>query len=196
MEDSDSQPGEGTFEVKGTGVAGVVGFVRETFGDEGFQRWLAALSPQARAVAESPILVSSWYPGAIAMELRNAIVELFFAGDKSRMTAVGKFTGEKALTGVYKLAIRIGSPRWVISRIGMVYETFYRPGKISLPVYETKRVVVRLTGFPDKTGVMEHIFAGFLRMAVELSGAKDITTTILKATSRGDPVSEVEVQWA
>ena len=185
----------GPYVVKGTAVSGVINFIRKTFGEKAFAQWLSLLSPDARAIASQPISRSAWFAGALVMEIRLSLVNEFFGGDRRRLREVGKYTGKQNFTGVYNLAIKFGSPAWVIGRIGMVYEQMYRPGKISLPVREAKRVMIRLDGFPDYTGTMEHIFCGFLHAAVELSGAQNVSTKIVTSSTPDNEVSEVEVLW-
>lgn len=183
------------YQVKGSAVAGIVEFVRGTFGEKGFARWLSLLSSQARTIASEPITYSAWHPGNLIAEMRLAIVNEFFGADRSRMRELGKFTARKSFTGVYKLAIRLGSPSWVIGRIGMVFEQMYRPGKVTVLLQEDRHAIVRLDGFPDNTGIMAHVFCGALDVAGELSGAKNFVVTTRKIDESSDHVYEVEVRW-
>jgi hypothetical protein len=49
-------------QVKGTGVLTIPLFIKERFGEQGFQKWLESLSPPVRTTFSSSILTPAWYP--------------------------------------------------------------------------------------------------------------------------------------
>ncbi len=168
-------------EVKGTAVLSILGYVTSTYGEEGLERWRASLSPEARALAAGRLSATSWYPGPLAMEMRRAIIDLFYVGDRSRIRELGMFSAQRGLTGVYKLAVKVGSPMWVVDRLSMVFTSYFRPGAVILPDRAPGSVVGTLEGFPDKSGIMEEVFAGFVQKALDISGARDVSVEVRPA---------------
>lgn len=183
-----------TYEAKGTAILSIIDFVKTKFGPGGLERWRAALSPATRALVDPQRLsASAWYPGAHAMEMRQAIVDLFYDHDRAKIRALGYFSGERGLTGIYKLAVKFGSPMWVVDRLGMVFSTYFRPGLVVVSKREAGDVSGRLEGFPDHSGIMEEVFAGFVQKALELSGVSELRVTVARAAP-GAPV-EVQARW-
>jgi len=176
-----------TYEVKGTALLSIAEFVGSKFGPDGLERWKAALSPAARELTDPRLSASSWYSGEVSHEMRQAIVDQFYGGDRSKVRALGYFSAERGLTGVYKLAVKLGSPMWVIDRLGMVFSTYFRPGKVVLNKREAGFVVGTLEGFPDVSGIMVEVFAGFVQKALELSGVSEPKVVVVKTPTDAEP---------
>jgi hypothetical protein len=181
------------YETKGVGIISVVEFVKTTFGPDGHARWLAALSPAARELATGGLSASSWYPGDLVTELRQTIVDQFWGGDVRRIRQLGRFSAERGQTGVYRLALKVGSPTWVLERLGMVFGSYFRPGAVHFDSKGTGHLVGTLLDFPDRSGLLEEVFAGFVEKALELSGAKGIRVEL-----RGSLAThlELEIRWS
>ena len=183
------------FEVKGTGLLGLLGFVKNTFGGAEYVRWLDGLSPEARQLAERSISASDWYSGPLSLEMRRAIIDRFFGGDISGIRALGRYSGEQGLKGIYRLAIKVGSPSWVVGRLSIVFGSYFRPGEAFLVVNEPKHIIAELRDFPDRSGIMEHVFCGFIEVALELSGAKDVQVNVVKSLVDSPNAAQVEMRW-
>jgi hypothetical protein len=183
------------FQTKGLVITGIESFVRDTFGDDGHQRWLAALSAETREVFARPVMASSWYPGERAAEMRQAICQLFFGGDAERMRELGRYQAERILRGVYKIFIKIGSPEWVAARCSKIFALHFKPGRLEIVDLVKGRLHLRLHDFPDRSGIMENIFFGFFEHAVKVSGAKEVKVTTGASMAKGDAHSEFEIRW-
>jgi hypothetical protein len=183
------------WEAKGTAVLSIIKWVTERFGDEGLKRWQAELSPEARALTAGTILASSWYSGPATMEMRKAIIELFFQGDVAGVRELGRFSAHQALSGIYKLFVKLGSPGWVVERAGPMFSIHFRPGEMSVVNKENQKITLRLADFPDKSGIMEQVIWGFVEIALQMSGAKEISIELPKQLALGHPLSEFLIQW-
>ncbi len=183
-------------EMKGTAVQTQVEFVKKTFGEERFKEWCAALPPEARELVEGTILTSSWYKGEpFVVGIRKAICDVFYEGDARGARELGRFSADKGLRGVYKVFVRFGSPNWVAERATQVFSRYFRPGEIETVANDKKSARARLTGFPEKTGLVEQTVAGFMEGAVIISGAKNPAVQIPKSVSKGDQYTEFLVTW-
>ena len=68
--------------VKGSAVATLPLFVKQKFGEDGFQKWLASLSPEAQDVFKNNVLTVGWFPlKQILSEPTKKICDLFYNGN-------------------------------------------------------------------------------------------------------------------
>ena len=185
-----------TVSTKGTTLIAQVDFVKQNFGQEGYNRWLAALSPEARALMEGPIFASSWYAGPHAViESREKLCAVFWEGDARRARELGRFSAQRGLSGIYKAFVRFGAPEWVASRSAQAFSHFFKPAEISTIIKEKCRLLLRLSLFSAKSEALEESVCGFIQLALELSGAQAVQVERIKSLARGDEQTDFEASW-
>lgn len=184
-------------QVKGTTVKATPEYVQQVFGDDGTKRWLDAMPPVSRALFTQPILTGSWYDlDAALIEPHRAIVELFHGGDaQGGLRALGRFSADFGLRGIYKMFIKLGTPGFIISRGSKIFSTLYTPGRGEVVETTSKSGTFRIIDFPEPTGLVELRIAGWMERALELSGCAAATATITHSISRGDDRIEFHCVW-
>ncbi len=182
-------------EVKGTSVQATRAFVETTFGSKAYANWLAALSPSAQQIYGAP-LATAWYPAQESiLEPLRLICTMFYGGDLKGARDTGRFAADRALRGVYKLFLKLGSPEFIVSRIPRLFEYYYRPGKVVIASMAKGRAVFLLPNFPEYAGVWETRMAGYVERALEISGVAKVDVKVLKASGSDMPNIEVEFTW-
>lgn len=183
-------------EVKGSAVVAIPIFIKDKFGEEGYQRWLAELSPPAREVYGSAVMVSSWYSvKEIFIEPSKKMCELFYQGDAKGAWEAGRFSAEHGLKGLYRIFVKLGSPEFIVSRASHILPMYYRPCEMKLVEHAKGRAVIHIPLFPEPHHLLEVRIAGWMERAIELSGGKEIGVKITKSLAKGDPYSEFLVSW-
>jgi hypothetical protein len=182
--------------VKGTAVKATPKFVQEKFGDSGFKLWIDALSPEAKKIYTDTILINSWYPmHAAYIDPHQAIINLFYGGDKMGLWELGRYAADFGLRGIYKVFVRIGSPYFLIKKTGRVFKTFYDPGEALVTVDEKGKAAMRIVDFPERTGLVETRIAGWIERALQISGCKDLYVSIPSSLTKGDSFIEISASW-
>lgn len=183
-------------EVKGSSVNSVPEFVRVKFGDR-FDEWLNSLSDESKKIMKEPIIPAiSWYPikhGLI--EPTRKICELFYGNDEKGAWAAGRFSAERGLSGVYKIFVKLGSPKFIVGRAATIFSSYYRPSKIEVAEESDKKIVLHITEFPELERLVELRICGWIEKALEISGAKDVTVELTKSLPKGDSVTEITIAW-
>lgn len=183
-------------EAKGTAVQIVPLFVKERFGEEGHDNWLAALDPSSRDLFSKRIRISSWYPIAQSLLIPTRVAaDLFFDDPEEGAKEMGRFSASHTLRGVYKSLIRLGSTRWIISRGSQAINLYYRPAKSEMEVINAKKVVFRILSFPETSVLLEARNMGWIEEAGALSGAKDVEVEKTHSLAEGDALTEFVVTW-
>ena len=184
-------------EVKGTAVIAIRDFVKRNYPND-FLKWVDTLSPDAQAIYSDSIDSTKWYPvGAGAKEPTEQIGKMFFNGDiKEGAMEAGKFSAEKALTGIYKIFVKAANPQYIIKRASRVFATYYRPCEIQVVDVPKNGVVVEMTKVSDRYDAIETRILGWMHMALKISGCQGINIT--NELVREDPDGKVvkfDMRW-
>jgi len=184
-------------EAKGGVVASVPKFVLETFGDEAYEKWLAAISPNARELFSGNVVASAWYPvGEMLVEPTQKICELFYQGDMKGAWESGRFSAEVGLKGIYRIFVAIGTPYYIIKKAAIILPTFYKPSAIEVADMGDKVVTLHITEFPEPSPVLDNRIAGWIERALEICGCKEVVVSMPKLASKGDPFSIYRMSWS
>lgn len=176
-------------QVKGTLISSRVEFVRSR-GEFDFRRWLERLSPEARAVAEQPVLVNLWYDFDVFVELSVSIDALFGLGDLQMCRDLAARTLDKYSGTIYRFALRALSLEQLSKRAVTTWRVHYSEGEVqsdteTLPDGRT-RTVVRLVGLSRHHPAHCQSVRGWIHRAGELTHARDIDESCVSCARRGD----------
>ena len=183
--------------VKGSAVATLPVFVKEKSGEEGFQKWLAALSPEAQEIYKNNILTTGWFPLKQALsEPTKKICDLFYNGNMKGAWESGRFSAEQGLKGVYKVFIKLGSVAFITKKASSILPTYYNPSEMKVVDLQSNSAVVHITKFEEPNEVIDNRIGGWMEKALELSGCKTIKISITKSLAKGAPHTEFQLKWA
>lgn len=182
-------------QVKGTAVESIPVFVKEKFTDD-YDKWLDSLSSESAEIFKKPILASRWYPIQPAIvEPTRKICDLFFKGSDKGAWKAGEFSAEKTLHGIYKVFVKAGTPKFIISRAGTIFSNFYSPSKIEVVTESQNSVIVKITEFETPDFLVECRIAGWIKKALEINGCKIPQVTINQSLAKGDSLTSIVCSW-
>jgi hypothetical protein len=183
-------------QVKGRVLIDTVTLVRERYGEEGWSSLVAALDGETQELLRGSLLANAWYPLDVLTAVMAADVRMFLAGDESVIQARAEELIARQLGGIYRFFVRLGSPEFIIKRLGTIHATYFDGIGIAPIFDEGRRAVVRYTGFEPQHRMMERAILGFYRKALELSGAKDVALKVTTSIAAGTGVLEIEIGWS
>ncbi len=181
-------------DIKGRVILDTLAAIEERAGEQELSKIIKSLSDSSRAVLESLILFSEWYPLDAFAEFLEADVRETASGDREILTKRSEKVIESHLRGVYRIFVKLGTPRFVISRISGVHETYFRGVKI-IPEFEGHTAKIKYFGFQSKHSIMEPVIMGFFRKALEISGANRVDLKFTIPIAQGGSYSELTVTW-
>jgi hypothetical protein len=183
-------------ETKGAAIKFIPQFIREKFGEKAFQKWFNSIPPESQKIYSSTILVGNWYPLKYASAIpMNKLIELFYNNEPKGGIEIGEYTAEKLLTGIHKLFIKIGSPKFIISKASSWSSMLFRPIESKIIELDSKFCKFRITKLPEVTEALEYSVIGAAKRAGELSGAKNGEILITSSIAKGDPYTEYISSW-
>lgn len=182
--------------VKGSAVSTLPLFVKENFGEDGFQKWLSALSPEAQKVFEKNVIVVGWFPMEQTLsEPTKKLCDLFYNGDMKGAWDSGRFSAEQGLKGVYKVFLKLGSAAFIIKKASSILPTYYAPSEMKVADLQSNSTVIQITKFEEPSEIVDNRIGGWMEKALELSGYKSVNISITKSLAKGDPFTEFQVEW-
>ncbi|MBN2440255.1 MAG: hypothetical protein JXJ04_02890 [Spirochaetales bacterium] len=183
-------------EVKGSVVKAIPEFIKNKFGEKECTDWIDSLSIEAKEVYSYMVIPSNWYPlQGILTEPLKKLCELFYNGNLKGAYEAGRYSAEIGLKGIYKAFIQLGSPQLVIKKSGSILPTFYRPSNIEISKNEKGKAILSITEFSEMDPIVEQRIIGWMDMALEICGCKNIHLQLTKSLTKGDSVSEITITY-
>jgi hypothetical protein len=162
----------------------VIEFIKNRFGDQGWQKVLNRLSDEDKDVAlHRSKEVASWVDLDIHVRLLSVIVNELSGGKEDILLETGEWVAARDLKGIYKAFIMIVSTEFMLRRSSTIFHTFYDEGGMEVKTLAPGNVECIFNGFTKQQRLIELTIKGWFAGAAKLSGAKDIKldiTTSLK----------------
>lgn len=182
-------------EVKGTAVIAIRDYVKSNFPSE-YKRWLDSLNADSKEIFAGSIDSTKWYQvETAALEPTLKISELFFENNRLKGAwNSGRYSAEKALTGIYKIFVKATSPAYIIQRASRVFATYYQPCEMRVINATGTGCVVEISKMDKKYDVIDNRIAGWIERALEISGAQDVKLS-LAVKPNDDTTREIIISW-
>jgi hypothetical protein len=179
--------------VKGTALRARLRYVKERAGEDGFDRFLATLAPETRALVDARILPNAWYPFAAFVDLCEVIDRQLGKGDLALCYELGRYGCDANLPTLYKLFFRMADVLYIIRRAAAAWRVNYDEGTMLVVDEADHRVRLRME---VPAGHRAHCLSvmGWISRAGELSGGKDVRM-LETCRLHGDPHCEFELTW-
>jgi uncharacterized protein (TIGR02265 family) len=181
--------------VKGNIIKARQAFVTQRFGEAGWERVLASLSPDDRKVFGGTILNVGWFDFAQATRLDEAIVNVLGGGNTTLFEEMGRTSARENLAGVHRNMVTPGDPQAFMSKAQIVYRFYYDVGRRT---YEqtapTEGVMTTYEAETFSTADCATVI-GWYREALALCGARDVRIEEVQCRARGDRVCQYTFSW-
>ena len=185
-----------SMQVKGTSLIATERFIKEQFGTAGFEKFKAALSPEARALFGATVLAPNWYPADPGFfEPMEKLCREFYGGDARGARELGRFSAVDGLRGVYRIFARMASVDYVLRKTANIFASYYRPGKMEVAHVTGRRITLRMSGIARVHPLFEARVCGWLEGAMEVCGETKFTVTVGKSPTKGDDYTEFLVAY-
>ncbi|OFX82313.1 MAG: hypothetical protein A2W99_09680 [Bacteroidetes bacterium GWF2_33_16] len=183
-------------QVKGTGIKTTKEFVKINF-PQGYTNWINSLTPKSRELYTGNTEFTEWFPIKDAyIEPVEKIIELFYKGDaKAAGEALGRFSADYALKGVYKVFLLVASPQFLMKRATKIMTTYYQPCEISVAENGNKSVILTISKFDLINPALEFRIGAWCQKALELTNCRNPKYNIKRALTKGDKTTEIVFSW-
>lgn len=186
--------------VKGNALSNVQRYVELSHGSEEFQKLIADLPEDERAIFGGIVLPGSWYPVGVWNRLLERLIDGLGGEDPQSFRPVAEFIAEHDLTMIFKVLFKVATPAMIVQRTPSLWERYFDMGTVVPSEEAPTRYVVRLSaplGVEDAPGRIT-CAAGvpaWLAHAVTLAGGYKSYAHERACRFRGAHACEIEVGW-
>jgi hypothetical protein len=172
-------------EVKWIGVAAWVEAAKRVVGADAWQRVLAGLAPETRALLASPPAAIAWVDAAHCFALYDAVVEHGGNGGTEIVREIARAQVQHDLRGIYRLFVRMASPDFIAQRAASLYGSYWRNhGTVRAERSGPHALDVVFEELPRVRPAFVSAQLGGIQGALEASGLKSIRVNIVHTTER------------
>lgn len=183
-----------TAQIKGMAISGTVMRIKEVYGEEVFRSILDKLTEDDRKIMGGNLLPSIWYPLNTFANFLKAEVDILYNGDKTKLRKGSEEVVSNQLKGIYRFFVKLGSPAFIVGRIGSVHNSYFQGIELEKEISDGK-FVGRYFGYKADEDVFEEVIIGFYKKALEISGAKNITAKFDIPIHEGKEFAQIVVTW-
>lgn len=178
--------------IRGVVLLGLFDWVRSEHGDAGLTRVREGLprdmrhryaGPRPRVIATTPV------PASEMAAVAEAIIELWGVEAYHGATA---HVAMSDLSTYMKLFLKVGSPTFVVRRLPRVLSHYCNHGELSVDRCERGEARLHITGVHDYGRGVTEGAVGWIRTALEMSGAKGLEI----AAELGEGEARYDLRWS
>jgi hypothetical protein len=172
-------------------------WLRERLGQEGLDRVMNKISPQARAMLEKPV-PQNWYPTEYMTEIYEAIEAEPESGKKGLLSDLGAFMAKRSMSGFLKYMVRLASVEQVINRLERIWLRYHDRGSAEGSIlgkkgerYHGILSIMEYNAGPLWCKLME----GFAKTFLTQTGVRKVETVKKTCIHKGDDYCSWEISW-
>jgi hypothetical protein len=183
-------------ESKAAGLISWLKVARQNSGADEWARFLAALPPESRALVERPPLPVTWLPAATTTAIIDKASEMLFGGDVDKQIEVARQQLRNDLSTIYRVFIKVASPKYVASRAAAIYGTYFRNNGTMRVIAETDNsvdIVVEGVRLPSPSQYAN--FRGSILGALELTRVKNPRVVIVSGGGATETSCLYRASW-
>jgi hypothetical protein len=118
-------------------------------------------------------------------------------GDAPRLyNEMGRASADYALTTIYRIFFRVGSPHFIVSKAASIFKTYYSSGELRTAQAEKGHAVLELHGLQDTAPELCERIGGWMERTIELSGGTGVRIVHDQCVNRGQDVCRFEGWWS
>lgn len=181
--------------IKGAVLNDAIIAVKNNYGQQVYNQIIDQLDNTSKETYNNTILTSGWYPLEHFLNFVEIDIKLTAAGNDQEIINRAENLIEKELKGIYKIFVKLGSPKFVFKRLSAVHQSYFKGVSAEIMMEEDKKVKIKYTGFKKNHRLIENSIIGFYRKALEISGAERVKTRILTSVTENKGYYLLEISW-
>jgi hypothetical protein len=189
----------GRGKIKGTLLVHLEGYAIRSHGEKEWRAIVSELPLEDQEVLSQPLIVGIWYPAGTWNRALDRYLSTYYDNAGRAMTALAQYVAAQDLSTIFKLVLKLGSPEFVLSRTGSLYNRYFDTGTWTAEKVDSRHWRCTLQAptnedlGPNQLSCSEGICAWNQR-ALELTGARARVEQV-RCRFKGAPMCEYKVTW-
>ena len=182
-------------EVKGTAVKPTMEFVKNKF-PEKYDEWFNSLPEKSKSILSSHVNATFWYPAKDAYLIpTQSVCEMFYDDIFNAAFKLGEYSAENSLKGVYKVFIRITTPKFLLSRGLNMFSSYFKPSNVKLEIKNKSLFHFYIYQFSKEDEIIMHRISGWMSKALDLINRKNIIMKVEQFKENSETVFKIICSW-
>jgi len=181
--------------VRGRTLVPLRAFVKETYGEPGWQRLLGELPPPVREILDGLVVPDAWYDRAAHVGL----IEVSFRLWGSETPNLGRKMGGRVAKHHDRFYLRpllkLGGPMAVVGRAASLYRDYFQGGEMSIVARREHGARVTLNDPHCPPQFCSETLLGFIEELIRLSGRKPVRVAQDVCRFAGATHCEMDIEW-
>lgn len=182
--------------LKGSAWLFNLNFIKERFGNEGFEKVLGKMTPEEQAPLRAPILDAVWGPDfMLYMRFILLADELLGRGDKALIHEVAALQFRRD-TKLYSVFFKFMTPELVLRTVPLVWQIYFKPaGRTDFKMVGEKHGEYRVFDFNPMPRHHEHFHSSYLEQILIHCGYKQYRVSHPQCLGRGNSECLWDFSW-
>jgi uncharacterized protein (TIGR02265 family) len=181
--------------IKGLIIQARIEFIKDYFGEEGWNKIRGSMSEQDRNILDGTIVAGIWYPFEFGEKLDRAIVEVLGNGDDRVFEEIGVKSAKRSLVKVHSSFIREGDPQAFMKKAGLIYRFYYDTGYREYEQTGANSGVMTTYDAETYSAVDCLTVIGWYREGLRMCGARNIRAYEDECRARGGSCCRYRFTW-
>lgn len=165
-------------------------------GEEMFEKVMALLDEQDRAVFTGPIWSNSWYPLDVYVHWSKTILSAIYNNDEeANLKQLVYPSVEDQFNLVYRAFLFLGSPETVVRQMKRITGVYFRGVTVESEMIAPNSARLRFTGFRQQDRIIEMSIRGWWDKMLEAMRVKDPRFEVVTSVGEGKGYGEYVVSW-
>ena len=170
-------------------------FVKDEFGEEGWQRLLVRMAPQDRKIVDGLILSEGWYDVPLYQRMFDAALGEFAPEMPNLAFRIGQQTAETLVPLFHRMLMRFGSPAGVFARAAALWKEYFDEGRMEVIERGENHYRVLMYDEYARPWLPREMLPGFASKVIEMTGHK-VVEARLDSVHEGKPRAyELYIEW-
>ena len=172
-------------------------FVKNKFGEDGYQKWITAMQPSSSLIFKNDILSNDWYPYMTAFHNPYRLVcDLFYDGSNTGIKEIAEYSYNRILpkwTKIFSMFI----PKFFILSYGteFIFKNLFDP--VSIEIIKSRKgvLIAHIKDFNEDSDVLELSILYWASSLLESINNVKSSIEITKSMKEGNAYTELLLKW-
>ncbi|MBW5397085.1 methyl-accepting chemotaxis protein [Brachyspira pilosicoli] len=186
-----------TQRVRGISLIILKDFVREKFGEDGYQKWLTAMEPASSLIFKNDISIKEWYPFMAGFHNPHKLVcDLFYDGDNAGIRDIAEYHYSRLIPKYFNI-ILLFVPRYYILRYvaEVIFKEIHDPVRIEVIKSRKRLLVAHMKNFTGNPEILELSLMAWSSLLLGSITHVKSSLEITKSIKDGELYTEFVLKW-
>ena len=186
-----------TQRVRGISLIILKDFVKEKFGEDGYQKWLTAMEPASSLIFKNDISIKEWYPFMAGFHNPHKLVcDLFYDGDNAGIRDIAEYHYNRLIPKYFNI-ILLFVPRYYILRYvaEVIFKEIHDPVRIEVIKSRKRLLVAHMKNFTGNPEILELSLMAWSSLLLGSITHVKSSLEITKSIKDGELYTEFVLKW-